>query len=34
MLIGADLNEHMREGNRSDEEVMGEFGVQDKNAEV
>ena len=31
--IGADVNGHVGEGNRGEEEMMGRFGVQDKSAE-
>ena len=33
VLIGADYNGHVEEGKRGDEEVMGGFGIQDRNAE-
>ncbi|KAK2889870.1 hypothetical protein Q8A73_018170 [Channa argus] len=33
VVIGADFNGHVGEGNRGDETVMGRFGVQDRNAE-
>uniref|UniRef100_A0A7N8XCY4 Endonuclease/exonuclease/phosphatase domain-containing protein n=1 Tax=Mastacembelus armatus TaxID=205130 RepID=A0A7N8XCY4_9TELE len=33
VVIGADFNGHVGEGNRGDEEVMGKFGMQDRNAE-
>ncbi|KAF7640534.1 hypothetical protein LDENG_00042850 [Lucifuga dentata] len=33
MVIGADFNGHVGAGNRSDEEVIGKFGIQDRNAE-
>ena len=32
-MIGADLNGHVGEGNRSDEEVMGQFGFGERNEE-
>ena len=32
VVIGADFNDHIGEGNRGDEEVMGRFGIQDRNA--
>ena len=34
VLIGADFNGHAGEDNRGDEDVMGRFGIQDRNAEV
>ncbi|KAK3574407.1 hypothetical protein QTP86_006633 [Hemibagrus guttatus] len=33
VVIGADFNGHVSEGNRGDEEVMGKFGVKEKNLE-
>ncbi|KAK2887924.1 hypothetical protein Q8A73_019372 [Channa argus] len=33
VLIGADFNGHVGEGNRGDENVMGTFGLQDRNTE-
>ncbi|KAE8287117.1 hypothetical protein D5F01_LYC15081 [Larimichthys crocea] len=33
VVIGADLNGHVGAGNRDDEEVMGRFGIQERNAE-
>ncbi|KAK2920732.1 hypothetical protein Q8A73_000217 [Channa argus] len=33
VVIGADFNGHVGEGNRGDETVMGRFGVQDRNKE-
>ncbi|KAF7651843.1 hypothetical protein LDENG_00104720, partial [Lucifuga dentata] len=33
VVIGADFNGHVGAGNRGDEEVMGKFGIQEKNAE-
>ncbi|KAF7649734.1 hypothetical protein LDENG_00136870, partial [Lucifuga dentata] len=33
VVIGADFNGHVGAGNRGDEEVMGKFGIQDRNAE-
>ena len=32
-MIRADFNSHVGEGNTSDEEVMGRFGVKEKNPE-
>ena len=32
MVTGADFSAHVGEGNRGDEEVMGWFGIQDRNA--
>ena len=32
VVIGADFNGHVGEDNRGDEEVMGRFGIQDRNA--
>ena len=32
VVIGADLNGHVGEGNRGYEEVMDRFGIQDRNA--
>ena len=31
MVIGADFNVHVNEGNRGDEEVMGRFGFKERN---
>ena len=33
VVIGADFNGHVGAGNRGDEEVMGRFGIQERNAE-
>ncbi|KAL7841885.1 hypothetical protein SRHO_G00255760 [Serrasalmus rhombeus] len=33
LVIGADFNGHVGEGNRGDEEVLGMYGVKDRNAE-
>ncbi|MCJ8736042.1 hypothetical protein PDJAM_G00254280 [Pangasius djambal] len=33
VVIGADFNRHVGEGNRGDEEVMGKFGVEERNLE-
>ena len=32
-MIGTDFNDLVGEGNRGDEDVMGRFGIQDRNAE-
>ena len=32
LVIGADFNGHVGEGNRGDEDVMSRFGIQDRNA--
>ena len=32
-MLGADFNSHVGEGNRCDEEVIGRFGVRDRNLE-
>lgn len=32
-MVTKDLNEHVGEGNRGDKEVMGRFGVKEKNQE-
>ena len=33
VVIGADLNGHVGEGNTGDERVMGKYGVREKNEE-
>ena len=33
VVIGAEFNGHVGEGNRGDEEVLGKFGIQDRNTE-
>ncbi|KAI5616429.1 hypothetical protein C0J50_24009 [Silurus asotus] len=33
LLIGADFNRHVGEGNRGDEEVMGRYGFEERNVE-
>ena len=33
VVIGADFNGHVGEGNTGDERVMGKYGIQDRNAE-
>ena len=33
MVIGADFNGHVGEGNSGDEDVMGRIDIQDRNAE-
>lgn len=34
LVIGADLSGHVGAGNGDDEEVMGRFGIQERNAEI